>query len=161
MAVDISDKALGVARHNSLTHGVTEQLRLVESDLFENKEEIRRALNFLTDACSTGSEDKFDCIISNPPYIRSAVIEELAPEVKDNEPRIALDGTADGLHFYREIAKGALDFLVPGGMIFFEIGFDQGADVSDILIENGYEDVRVTKDLAGNERVVSARLSNR
>jgi len=85
----------------------------------------------------------------------------LAPEVKDNEPRIALDGTADGLHFYREIAKGALDFLVPGGMIFFEIGFDQGADVSDILIENGYEDVRVTKDLAGNERVVSARLSNR
>ncbi|HKM22205.1 MAG TPA: peptide chain release factor N(5)-glutamine methyltransferase [Lachnospiraceae bacterium] len=161
VAVDISDKALGVARHNSLTHGVTEQLRLVESDLFENKEEIRRALNFLTDACSTGSEDKFDCIISNPPYIRSAVIEELAPEVKDNEPRIALDGTADGLHFYREIAKGALDFLVPGGMIFFEIGFDQGADVSDILIENGYEDVRVTKDLAGNERVVSARLSNR
>ena len=103
----------------------------------------------------------FDCIISNPPYIRSAVdSKELAPEVKDNEPRIALDGTADGLHFYREIAKGALDFLVRVDD-FFENRIDQGADVSDILIENGYEDVRVTKDLAGNERVVSARLSNR
>ncbi len=218
VAVDISDKALGVARHNSLTHGVTEQLRLVESDLFQNGEEIRRALSFLTEGDglettsraklsgesevrdisglvngseirdisglvngsevrdisglvngsekqgmtnspnkSEGQDDRFDCIISNPPYIKSDIIDKLAPEVKDNEPLIALDGTADGLYFYREIAKEAPNFLVSGGMLFFEIGFDQGTDVMNILIEHGYTDVKVTKDLAGLDRVVSAR----
>lgn len=180
VAVDISDKALGVARHNSLTHEVTEQLRLVESDLFENGEEIRRALSFLTGADATmmseasdvamlsevadatnSQDERFDCIISNPPYIKSAVIDGLAPEVKDNEPHIALDGTADGLYFYRKIAKNAPDFLVSGGMLFLEIGYDQGTDVVDILVEGGFSDVKVTKDLAGLDRVVSARYLRR
>ena len=158
VATDISEKALGVARHNSLEHGVTEQLRLVQSDLFENAEEIRRALRFLTDAGTKGAADRFDFIISNPTYIRSDVIESLDAEVKDHEPRLALDGTADGLYFYRQIAEQAKGFLVPGGKLFFEIGYDQGAEVRDILTADGYEDVKVTKDLAGMDRVVSARM---
>lgn len=158
VATDISERALGVARHNSLEHGVTEQLRLVQSDLFENEEEIRRALRFLTDA-EQGQGDRFDFILSNPPYIRSDVIEGLDAEVKDHEPRIALDGTADGLYFYRKIVDQARAFLVPGGKIFLEIGYDQGDAVTEILKKNGYADIQVTKDLAGLDRVVSARMS--
>ena len=137
---------------------MTEQLRLVQSDLFENEEEIRRALRFLTDA-EQGQGDRFDFILSNPPYIRSDVIEGLDAEVKDHEPRIALDGTADGLYFYRKIVDQARAFLVPGGKIFLEIGYDQGDAVTEILKKNGYADIQVTKDLAGLDRVVSARMS--
>ncbi len=158
VATDISERALEVARRNSLEHGVTEQLRLVQSDLFEGAEEIRNALRFLTDAGTQGSADRFDFILSNPPYIRSDVIEGLDAEIREHEPRIALDGTADGLYFYRKIAKQAGDFLVSGGRIFFEIGYDQGQAVSDILAEYGYRDIKVIQDLAGLDRVVSARL---
>lgn len=158
VATDISERALEVVRRNSLEHGVTEQLRLVQSDLFERAEEIRRALHFLTDAGTQGEADRFDFIISNPPYIRSDVIESLDAEVREHEPRIALDGTADGLYFYRRIAEQAGDFLVSGGRVFFEIGYDQGQAVTDILAANGYSDIKVIQDLAGLDRVVSARL---
>ncbi len=99
---------------------------------------------------------RFDIIVSNPPYIPTAVIETLMPEVKEHEPMSALDGDADGLKFYREIIENANKFLTEKGLIFFEIGCEQGADVSKLLAENGFQNIRVIKDLAGLDRVVSA-----
>jgi len=101
----------------------------------------------------------FDIIVSNPPYIPSAVIESLMPEVKEHEPMSALDGDADGLKFYREIIKNANKYLTEHGQIFFEIGCEQGADVSALLAENGFQNIRVIKDLAGLDRVVCATLA--
>jgi release factor glutamine methyltransferase len=101
----------------------------------------------------------FDIIVSNPPYIPSAVIDTLMPEVKEHEPMSALDGDADGLKFYREIIKNANKYLTEQGQIFFEIGCEQGADVSALLAENGFQNIRVLKDLAGLDRVVSATLA--
>lgn len=103
--------------------------------------------------------ESFDIIVSNPPYIPSAVIDTLMPEVKEHEPMSALDGDADGLKFYREIIKNANKYLNRQGQIFFEIGCEQGADVSALLSESGFKDIRVIKDLAGLDRVVSATLA--
>ena len=101
-------------------------------------------------------EERFDIIVSNPPYIPSAVIDTLMPEVKKYEPVSALDGDADGLKFYREICKNASKYLANQGRIFFEIGCEQGEDVSALLSENGFSDIRIIKDLAGLDRVVCA-----
>ena len=101
----------------------------------------------------------FDIVVSNPPYIPSAVIETLMPEVKEHEPMSALDGEEDGLAFYRRIIMEANKFLTEKGQIFFEIGCEQGADVSALLWQNGFENIRVIKDLAGLDRVVSATLA--
>ena len=101
-------------------------------------------------------DKKFDVIISNPPYIRTTDIEELMPEVRDHEPRMALDGGEDGLIFYRRIAQSAPDHLVRGGRIFFEIGYDQADAVSQILAEANFADINVIKDFSGNDRVVLA-----
>lgn len=98
----------------------------------------------------------FDIIVSNPPYIPSAVIDTLMPEVREHEPMSALDGDIDGLKFYREIIKNANKYLTEQGQIYFEIGCEQGADVSALLAENGFQNIRVIKDLAGLDRVVSA-----
>lgn len=100
----------------------------------------------------------FDVIVSNPPYIPSAVIDTLMPEVREHEPMSALDGDADGLKFYREIIKNANKYLKNQGQIFFEIGCEQGADVSGLLSAEGFRNIRVIKDLAGLDRVVSATL---
>ena len=100
----------------------------------------------------------FDIIVSNPPYIPTAIIETLMPEVKEHEPMSALDGDADGLSFYKRIIKEANKFLTNQGRIFFEIGCEQGADVSYLLRENGFKNIRIIKDLAGLDRVVSAAL---
>lgn len=98
--------------------------------------------------------EPFDVIVSNPPYIPSAVIEELEPEVRDHEPRGALDGTADGLYFYRILAEECAKHLTPGGHVYFEIGYDQGAAVKELLDNRGFKDTRVIQDLAGKDRVV-------
>lgn len=98
----------------------------------------------------------FDVIVSNPPYIPSAVIETLMPEVREHEPVSALDGDEDGLFFYRKIIQEANTFLTEKGHIFFEIGCEQGAAVSALLQEQGFEHICITKDLAGLDRVVSA-----
>ena len=98
--------------------------------------------------------EQFDVIVSNPPYIPSAVIEELEPEVRDHEPRGALDGTADGLYFYRILAEECAKHLTPGGHVYFEIGYDQGAAVKELLDNHGFKDTRVIQDLAGKDRVV-------
>lgn len=98
--------------------------------------------------------EQFNVIVSNPPYIPSAVIEELEPEVRDHEPRGALDGTADGLCFYRILAEECAKHLTPGGHVYFEIGYDQGAAVKELLDIHGFKDTRVIQDLAGKDRVV-------
>ena len=98
--------------------------------------------------------EQFDVIVSNPPYIPSAVIEELEPEVRDHEPRGALDGTADGLYFYRILAEECAKHLTPGGHVYFEIGYDQGMAVKELLDNHGFKDTRVIQDLAGKDRVV-------
>ena len=139
MAADISEEAIKVAAANAGKNGC-EHYCILKSDLFE---EI---------------EGKFQVIVSNPPYIPSAVIETLEDEVRCYEPRLALDGEADGLSFYRRISESARGYLMPGGRIYYEIGYDQGQSVSEILAENGYVDIRVIKDLAGLDRVVTAKL---
>ena len=98
--------------------------------------------------------EQFDVIVSNPPYIPSAVIEELEPEVRDHEPRGALDGTADGLYFYRILAEECAKHLTPGGHVYFEIGYDQGMAVKELLDIHGFKDTRVIQDLTGKDRVV-------
>jgi len=98
--------------------------------------------------------EPFDVIVSNPPYIPSAVIEELEPEVRDHEPRGALDGTADGLYFYRILAEECAKHLTPGGHVYFETGYDQGAAVKELLDIHGFKDTRVIQDLTGKDRVV-------
>lgn len=138
---DISEKALAVAGRNARELGLSAEF--IQSDLFEN------------------IEGKFEYIVSNPPYIRKDVIPALMEEVKDHEPLIALDGGADGLDFYRRIIKKAPDHLYPGGMLFFEIGYDQGEAVKGLMGEEGYEEVTVRQDLAGLDRVVYGTFNGR
>ena len=95
-------------------------------------------------------------IVSNPPYIPTDDIEDLMREVKDHEPHLALDGSKDGLLFYRKLAEESGRYLVPGGSLLFEIGYDQGKAVSQLLDQAGFKDIHVKKDLAGLDRVIYA-----
>lgn len=136
---DISDEALELASENAETLGFAERITFEKTDLFP------------------GKEMKADLIVSNPPYISSSVIETLQPEVKDYEPRLALDGGGDGLDFYRRIAAGARDYLFSSGYLIMEIGFDQADQVKQLLLDEGcYHDIEVIKDFSGNDRVVKA-----
>lgn len=136
-AADISAGALEIAQANAAANEA--EISFVRSDMFAGL-----------------SGKKYDIITCNPPYIKSSVIEMLAPEVKDHEPRLALDGAEDGLKFYRILAAGLKDHLNPGGKVLLEIGFDQAAEVSALLQSAGFRDVRVIKDLARLDRVVTA-----
>jgi release factor glutamine methyltransferase len=98
--------------------------------------------------------EQFDLIVSNPPYIKTAEIEGLMPEVRDHDPRAALDGGIDGLNAHRAVAFSARPFVTPGGRIALEVGAAQGAAVANILKTGGFSDIRVKKDLAGLDRVV-------
>ena len=124
------------------------KLRFVQSDLFRDMGPAMEALGY----------DRFDVITINPPYIPTAVLETLAPEVRDFEPRMALDGSEDGLLFYRRIAKEAQPFLSEGGRLYLEIGADEAAAVTGLLQDAGFSDIQVVKDLPGKDRVVKARL---
>lgn len=135
VGADISKKALQVAIKNAERLSV-EQACFVESDLLDR------------------IEGQFEIIVSNPPYIRSGDIERLMPEVKDHDPRPALDGGTDGLLFYRRITEKARDHLPGGGMLFYEIGCGQGEAVSRIMREQGFREVEVLKDFSGLDRVV-------
>ena len=141
-ASDISEKALEVARENakSLKAG---EISFIQGDMFENV------------------TDKFDIIVSNPPYIETKVIDELMPEVRDYIPRLALDGDIDGLKFYRIISKEAVKKLNKNGRIFYEIGYNQSRAVASILLENGFTDVKIMKDYSGLDRIVMAKLSEK
>jgi release factor glutamine methyltransferase len=146
VAVDLSGQALEAARDNAARHGVDGRLELLEGSWFEP---------LFTSPKGRG-EVQFDLIVSNPPYITSAVVDTLAPEVKDFDPRLALDGGPDGLAPYRIIATRAALWLAPGGWVLVEIGFDQGASVSALFLEAGFEDVTIHRDLNGLDRVVAA-----
>ena len=137
-ASDISEKALEVARENakSLKAG---EISFIQGDMFENV------------------TDKFDIIVSNPPYIETGEIDELMPEVRDYIPRLALDGDIDGLKFYRIISKEAVKKLNKNGRIFYEIGYNQSRAVASILLENGFTDVKIMKDYSGLDRIVMAK----
>lgn len=135
---DLSEKALKVAAENAKSLGV--ECTLLHSDLFEN------------------IEGRFDVIVSNPPYIATKEIESLMPEVRDMEPRMALDGREDGLFFYREIIRESRRYLTPEGWLLFEIGYNQGENVSKMMKSAGFGKVQVIKDLAGLDRVVIGRL---
>ena len=139
LGVDLSAEALEVAGRNVLkvlTPEKAEHAHFLQSDLFEKV------------------EGKFEIIVSNPPYIASAEVEKLMPEVRDHEPRMALDGTEDGLYFYRRIIEEAGKHLVSSGMLFLEIGYDQGQAVSELMRTEGYCEVQVVQDYAGLDRVV-------
>ena len=107
---------------------------------------------------ATSAIVRYDHIVSNPPYIATAVLQELMPEVIEHEPKRALDGHEDGLYFYRQIIADAPSYLKPGGWILFEIGYDQGESVPALLTEAGFTEITVIKDYNGNDRVVRARL---
>ena len=136
--VDISDAALEVAWENAQENET--DVTFVLSDMFEELE-----------------DEKFDMIISNPPYVTSEEYEVLMPEVKNYEPKTALVAGEDGLDYYRIIAKEAKSFLNPKGFLLLEIGCNQALQVKE-LIENDFEDIKVLKDLQGLDRVIKARL---
>lgn len=149
-AVDISDAALAIARQNAERLLITEAVdfTLLRSDMF----------SALAERTEDEQMKRYDVIVSNPPYIPSAVVDELEPEVRDYEPRIALDGTADGLRFYRTLAAESVHYLKPGGRIYLEIGYDQGESVPALLEAAGFRDITVIRDFGGNDRVVAAHL---
>lgn len=140
VGVDISEEALSLARENAEMI-LGESGMFLQGDLYE----------------AVAADDRFDIIVSNPPYIPNSVIETLAPEVKDHEPHLALDGGDDGLDLIRRIIDGATDHLIPGGEIYIEIGYDQGESVSALMSDAGLVGVEVLQDYAGLDRVVHGR----
>ncbi len=140
LGVDVSEEALAVARDNAASLGLEGRAAFLRGDWTAG----------LSDA-------SFDLVVSNPPYIATAEIETLEPEVRDHEPRLALDGGRDGLDAYRILAREALRVLKPGGSFALEIGHDQGSAVQALMLEAGGTEVRVMQDLAGKDRVVAGR----
>lgn len=134
-AVDISENALEIAQYNSKKNNAA-NVSFVKSDMFENISE------------------SYDYILSNPPYIPTADIMELAEEVKNGDPMLALDGHEDGLFFYRILAKEGYAHLNAGGAIIMEIGYNQAEDVGRLLEESNFKDIKVIKDLNGLDRVI-------
>ena len=135
-AADISAAALSLAKESADLNGVTAKIDFIESDLFYGlKNEV------------------YDVIVSNPPYIPAGEIEDLQPEVRDYEPRFALDGGADGLNFYRRIIPESVSHLSPGGALFLETGTGS-REVIQIMEENGFINIQKTPDYAGFIRVI-------
>lgn len=140
-AIDISEKALEVAKINAKNIGVEERIEFIKSDLFSNIQKM-----------------KFDIIVSNPPYIKKGDIRYLSEEVQ-KEPKLALEGGIDGLEFYRKITKQAIEYLKLGSYLCLEIGYDQKIDVIEIIEnENKYVDTYSKKDLYGNDRIIITRV---
>ena len=146
---DVSVDALEVAKENTRRLGLEKRAELVQSDLFS------------ADYFEKNSRKKcmeYDMLISNPPYIRTADIDGLMDEVRLHDPRLALDGKADGLYFYEKITEQAGKYLKPGGWLIYEIGCDQGKDVAEIMKKKGFIQIEVKKDLAGLDRIVEGRM---
>ena len=141
ISYDISPVACEVTQENIVNLNLLSKVKVKCSDL-------------LSDAISLGKT--FDVVVSNPPYIKEAEIETLMEDVKKYEPHIALNGGIDGLDFYRKITKQSYKVLNAGGMLAFEIGFDQKYEVGEILLENGYERHYGIKDLSGKDRAIIA-----
>ncbi len=137
LGVDIEDIPLEVAQRNKENLKL-ENVNFIKSDLFENIKE----------------DEKFSLIVSNPPYIRTSLLDELQDDVKNFEPKAALDGGDDGLLFYRWITSQASDYLLQDGMLIYEIGFDQGESVKKILEDEGFRDIVLVEDFQGLDRMV-------
>ena len=150
LGVDISQEALAVAEENGRA--------LLPKESSAEVEEAFGRIRFWKSDLFEAVEGKFDIIVSNPPYIPSGDIEELMPEVGNHEPRGALDGGEDGLHFYRSIVEGIREHLYGGGMLFFEIGQDQAEAVSRLMEREGFLEIEVVRDYAGLDRVVYGTL---
>jgi len=145
IATDISTEAVVVAEKNAQRHRVSERITLLQGNLFEPLQD---------------EAIKFDCIVSNPPYISSSEISTLMPEVRDYEPRIALDGGSIGLDFIEKMVAEAPKFLTENGKLVFEFGYQQGEAVRNLIQSNPqYTDCNIIKDYAGIERVAAARVS--
>ena len=138
IGVDINDKAIELTKANALKHEVSDRLCILNSNLFEK----------------INKENQFDFIISNPPYIETKVIDSLQEDIKQHEPKLALDGGEDGLDFYRAIIDKSFSYLKKGGFIAFEIGYNQAEALKDIMAKKGYQNIDIVKDLAGLDRVV-------
>ena len=142
IATDLSKDALDMARFNGRRHAVFDRLELRQGSWFEPIE----------------PGERFDLIVSNPPYIESAAIDTLMVEVRDHDPRLALDGGPDGLRPYRAIARDAAPHLTPEGVVLLEIGTGQGKAVIDIFAEAGFREIGIEYDLNGHERMIVARM---
>jgi len=142
LGVDVSEEALAVARDNAANLGLASKVALLRGDWTAGL-----------------GESSFDLVVSNPPYIRSGDIPTLQPEVRDHEPRLALDGGVDGLDAYRVLAPEILRVVKPGGRFLVEIGFDQSGDVEALFRAAGAVEVMTHKDLADRDRVVAGRKS--
>ena len=142
LGTDLSEQAISLARENALRCGLDGKVRFAVADGLDDFDE----------------PGIVDVIVSNPPYIESAVCETLDPRIRDWEPRMALDGGVSGLEFYERYLSDAFNLLRGGGAVFFEIGENQGEAVSRLMFEYGFEDIRVEKDYAGHDRYASARL---
>lgn len=142
--IDFYEKPEEISKKNIIKNNLENQVNFIKSDLL--KEPIKNL-------------KQYDIIVSNPPYIKEDVIETLMDDVKNYEPRSALSGGDSGLIFYERIVEESKKVLKENGILAFEIGYDQGDSVSNIMKNNGYIDIKVVKDLAGLDRVVIGRFS--
>ena len=143
--IDYYDTPIKVTKSNIIKHNLEDRAKLIKSDL------LQEVIN---------ENKKYDILVSNPPYIKDEVIPTLMEDVKDYEPHTALAGGKDGLVFYKKIVEDSPKVLKEDGILAFEIGHDQGEDVKSLMINNGYNDIRVVKDLAGLDRVVIGILKS-
>ena len=143
IAVDISAKALEIAAKNAESNGVSSQINFINADILKSEDYF---------------DEKYDVIVSNPPYIPTAECDTLDPRVKDHEPRNALDGGVSGLDFYERFVGDAMNVLKPGGALFFEIGDGQGDALRELFEAYGFAGATVERDFAGRERYAFARL---
>ena len=139
---DVSEEAIALARENAAKCGLAERVKFAVMDGLDDFDEPQCV----------------DVIVSNPPYIETAVCETLDPRVKDFEPRLALDGGASGLDFYERYLSDAVNLLKPGGAVFFEIGEDQGEAVRQLMFDCGFGDIRIEKDFSEHDRYAMAVL---
>ena len=142
LGTDVSEDAIALAKENAERCGLVDRVKFAVMDGLDEFDEPQCV----------------DVIVSNPPYIESAVCETLDPRVKDFEPRLALDGGANGLVFYDRYLGDAVNLLKPGGAVFFEIGESQGESVRQLMFDYGFDDIRIEKDYAGHDRYASAVL---
>ena len=142
LGTDVSEDAIALAKENAEKCGLAEKVKFAVMDGLDEFDEPQCV----------------DLIVSNPPYIESAVCETLDSRVKDFEPRLALDGGASGLEFYDRYLADAVNLLRPGGAVFFEIGENQGEAVRQLMFDCGFDEIRIEKDYAGHDRYASAIL---
>ena len=143
IGTDVSEEAIALAKENAALTGLADKVRFAVADGFEDFDE----------------PECIDVIVSNPPYIESAVCDTLDPRVKDHEPRLALDGGESGLDFYERYLGDAINLLKPGGAVFFEIGETQGEALGKLFADYGFSDIRIEKDFAGHDRYATGRLN--